>query len=271
MEKLNLTFLGESRKGSKLEQIKYCCPFCDDSDFHLGVHLVKRIFHCFHCGISGKTDNLTPALNSFKRRVEDYFKLKGQTSPERKEDLKLPYSFQTISPTSGLPFRYLCRRKITIPEIKKYHIGYCPESTYEERIIVPIYDDYILKYYVGRSYTNRTPKYMNAMVQKRNTIFRTHGGTPTKVVVVEGVFDAIRVGKVMPAVAILGKEINQGQVKAISEYASEAIVLLDPDAKQYGISLMSKLGYYMRISLKFLEKGDPGSTSVSELRRLLNE
>ena len=67
-------------RGSEVE-FKACCPFCDDSSYHLGLNREKERFNCFRCGESGNSVSL-------------YAKLYGVSNKEAFERLKENEEFQ---------------------------------------------------------------------------------------------------------------------------------------------------------------------------------
>lgn len=269
MEKIDISFLGQPvrKKGS---QLFFNCPFHEDDNGHLGVNVAKGVYHCFKCNSSGKIKELEAPLTDFKKKVEDF--LYGR--PEEKEGQKvlvtLPEDYQKIHSGSGLPYRYLRDRGISEDEIRKYKMGYCSSGFFAERIIIPIYMENILKYFVGRTYTNRAPKYLNTPVPKDSTIFKTFSGRVDKAIICEGVFDAISIGRVFPAISILGKVLNGSQqIMSIVGATRQAFVMLDSDAEKDGFLAASLLNYYIPTQVMFIKAKDPGSMTPKEIRKML--
>ena len=250
-EKLNVNSLGESKKTGNPDQLRYNCVFCDDDKYHLYVQFKKGVFHCHKCKTSGKLKDLKrypTSLSELKEKVN--LAVKGGEEYRSEVDripLRLPVEFRHLTPSTGLPYRYLRDRRVTDEEMERYSIGYCSEGFYGERIILPIYDKDELKYYVGRTYTNRIPKYLNAQSHRDQVIFKTFDGAVKRAVVVEGIFGALRIGKVFPTIALLGKTMSEHQMKLICQSTRRAYILLDPDAYGDTMQVAKRLNYYIEV------------------------
>lgn len=270
---LKLTGLGESKKTSTQYEIRYCCPFCDDQKYKLYVNLKKGVFLCQHCKSKGKLDKLHVVLDNFEETVERLLNRNvHMVNRIEKVEVSLPPEFiYPIKLKHGLPYTYLRDRLVTATEQEKFHIGFCSEGRYAERIIIPIYEFGSLKYFVGRTYTNREPRYLNAMADRKPIIFTTFKYPVERVFITEGIFDALRVGKLFPAASILGKVISKEQAIKISRLAKEAYIMLDKDAAKDSIEIVKILGYYIRTKIMFIEKKDPGSMSVEEILKAFVE
>jgi len=278
--KLSFSGLGEYKRRRGDYQFMFNCPFHEDTNFHLGVNTKKGIYHCFKCNMSGRLSDIEIPLSSFQDRVKEILGEKPgqgraitsfQASPRIALTCKvsLPGESKIVSLQSGLPYRYLKLRRVTDKEIIKYKIHYCSEGLFHDRIIIPIYNiDKVLIYFVGRAYLNLNPKYLNAPVPKEEIVYRTELETTDEVVVCEGIFDALRIGKVKPAVALLGKVASRKQINLITSHVRRLIyVMLDSDAKQEAFILYNQLSYYKKTRLILLDKKDPGSLQTEELER----
>lgn len=272
MNGLSLSNLGEQKKTLNPLQVRYNCPFCEDGKFRFYVHLRKRLYHCQKCKSSGKIEELKSTVSEFEEKVNKFMNPKVGVK-EKEADINFPASgYKTpITKEDGLPYKYLIKRGITDLEMKKYSMGYCSHGLFSERIIIPVYDNKKLVYFVARSFTNLVPKYLNSPSPKEEVIFKTFDGVVDRAIVVEGIFDAIRVGKIFPAIALLGKRITKGQINKIMEVAKSVIVVLDQDAHTYAWQVKEQLGYYLDTRIILLnEHKDPGSMKVSDIKQLIN-
>lgn len=269
MSKLSLAGLGEPIR-KKGNQVFFNCPFHEDTHGHLGVNLQKKVFHCFKCNVSGRLNELETPLNNFKEKVERYLYGDPDTGMATTPQLHLPREYKQASEQSGIPYRYLIQRELTKQEIDKYHLGYCSEGEFIDRIIIPVYTEGKLTYFMGRSYTNRAPKYMNAPIPKAGNVFKTFTKRQNKAIICEGAFDAIRIGRLFPAIALLGKVLNGSeQIISIMKSTKEAYVMLDRDAESEGFKTSCILNYYLSTKVMFIKDKDPGSMSMKELKRML--
>ena len=232
----------------------------------------KGIYHCFKCNASGRINDLKVGLDQFTSKVEKFLYGKGDSSPQTEAvPLSLPMGHKCVTPKSGLPYRYLINREMTDKEILTYKMRYCGEGPFKDRIIVPVYQDNELRYFVGRSYMKKSPKYMNAPVPKGGTIFSTFPGKVDKAIICEGIFDAVKIGKFFPAICILGKKLNGNeQIASIVKKTKEAFIMLDQDADHDAFSSYLVLNCYIptRVGL-FPKNKDPGSMTFAEIKDLL--
>lgn len=265
-----------------MSEVVYICPFCSqsprtnyspDDSGHLYVNARESVYHCFRCGAGGHVKDLCLTGMELKHEFEDNLpSLVHQPPPG-----KLVYEVSGLLRT--IPLRYLCDiRGLTLEEVSKYRIRY---DAGINRLFFPVYGIpggeplwYQSKDIAGGNY--RTPK-GNPFASC--TLFRTWGVplfTDSKQVVVftEGVFDAIRVGKICPAVAAFGKNIPEGRIKALTRLARFVIILLDSDTKHLSQELVFRvraegipavMGNITRLN------GDPGDTDVEVLRSIIKE
>ena len=58
-------------------------------------------------------------------------------------------------------------------QIIKYDFRYTLTGLFAHRIIIPIYQGGLLRYFLGRSYIDEDPRYMNAAAPKGDLLFTT--------------------------------------------------------------------------------------------------
>lgn len=266
--KIDISTFGEIVRTTKTDDF-YNCPFCSDTSGHLGLHRNRGVYHCFRCNASGIISELPYDLKNFHSLVQE--KLNGkQELFTTINQLELPRSFTRLNSGYTRPYRYLNRREITEYEMAKYSIGFCYEGFFANRIIVPIYYGSRLKYFVGRTYVNAIPKYTNAPIAKDDLVFKTFDQPVKEAVICEGIFDALKIGKVMPAIALLGKTISDGQLKRLlREKINKFIIMLDDDAKVDAFNIYQRLSLYRPCSLKLISEKDPGEMSIAQIREIL--
>lgn len=266
-----------------MSEVVYICPFCalsprtnssPDKTGHLYVNTRDNVYHCFRCGAGGPVSDLCLSRMELKHEFEDNLpSLVHQHAPG-----KLIHELTGLTRT--IPLRYLCDiRGLTLEEVSKHGIRY---NTGENKLFFPIYGIpggeplwYQSKAIAGGNY--QTPK-GNPFASC--TLFRTWGvplcvGRAKKTVVLtEGVFDAIRVGRVRPAVAAFGKNIPENRIKALTRLAESVIVLLDSDTKHLSQELVFRIrtmgtpavmGDITRLN------GDPGDTDMDTLQSIVEE
>ena len=265
--KLSLAELPDPRRVTTTNDY-YDCPFCSDSRGRLGVLRKKGIYHCFNCGASGRLKDM-PSVERFREKVD--LKLTG-----RRQDslfpstcvVALPPGYRKIVP-GCIASKYLAKRGINQELTDYYEIGYTTVGVFAHRIIVPIRKNGMMRYFVGRTYINDDPKYMNASAPKDDLVFQTFEDKVDTAVICEGIFDAFAIGRVMPSIALLGKTITPSQIGAIKRICRKAIVMLDSDAKVDGFKLFTTLGYHLPTRMVFIKHKDPGDMSKDQIKEAL--
>jgi DNA primase len=243
-------------------QMTFCCPKCSyeikglnhlDGKFNLEVNYKKNVFHCWSCDDHGSLYRLIKQYGT-KKQLKKFQLLKPETDeilPKKiYKKLRLPDEYISFKDVKGgmklLPqykqaINYLTGRNITKEIIEKYNIGFCLSGEYENRIIIPSYDNNgELNYFVGRSFLSRTKqKYKNPNVEKNDIIFNERLiNWDEPVYLVEGVFDSIFLPNSIP---MLGKFISDVLYEKIYENAKKVIIVLDGDAWQNAVDLYYKI------------------------------
>jgi len=235
----------------------YICPFCTkrrgspDRSGHLYSNIINKFFICHRCGAKGRNVSIasnTHALPLPANNLLDYLDSLYEADEEDRthpESGSLPPGVTPIL-TNSLAHDYLRGRGISNSDIVFYSLLDLPA---EGRVLIPIYVDNNIRYWMTRSYINTTPKYKNSPTPKYNVIFNyDHARYYNTVVVCEGAFSAINVGR--NAVALLGKYASFGQIKLLSELPCKRIVvLLDGDALDSSLDLAGKLSYYRDVHI----------------------
>lgn len=247
---------GECRHHNDVRgQITFDCPVCsydikglDEGDGKGNLEVNYKMF-VYKCWVCSETHNTHGHLNrlvfkygspiqirDFKLYTPDEFVVKNSGGFKK---VTLPKEFIEFSKvTEGMKlthkykeaYNYLKSRNITDEMVKKHRIGYCDKGQYENRIIIPSYDEYDdLNYFVARSFLRYSKrKYMNPQVDKEVLIWNEHLIDWDKTVyVVEGVFDSIFLDNSIP---MLGKFITNKLFEKIYDNAKKVVIVLDSDA-----------------------------------------
>jgi len=216
------------------------CPFHDDSTASLFVNPVRGLFHCFAGCVKG-SNGIASLLKKVETGLDIQFMMQFPDLiivEEEEEDTKIDINLDKL-PLATLN-DYLRRRHITEETIKefniKYHLGY-------DALIVPINDRQgNLVSYLRRN-LNTNPRYMNAkgtLVSQLLFPYDRFEAREGQLVVVEGVFDAIRAHQegFTNTVSTLGGQIRRGQLKILMEYARE--IVLCPDRDKEGVIIAER-------------------------------
>ena len=214
----------------------------------MSVNLDKGYFKCWVCDTRGKNvyriirkfgdHHQKKEWNTLTAQV-DYTQLEDifGESVETKQVIDLPKEFvslanRNVPPTGFAARNYLKKRGITKRDLVWWKLGYCHEGEYEGRIIIPSFDDDgNVNYFVSRSYDRQYyPKYKNPPVSKNIVFNDLFIDWSSDIVLVEGVFDAIKAGR--NSIPLLGSTLND-ESKLLSRIVKEdsaVYVALDPDA-----------------------------------------
>ncbi|MCP4383181.1 MAG: hypothetical protein GY798_17480 [Hyphomicrobiales bacterium] len=167
-------------------------------------------------------------------------------------------------------------RGLSPATIEKFEMGYCSRGVMSQRWCVPLHDEAgQLVAYCGRwadddDRPNDELKYkLPTGFSKTSVLFNLHRVLKmqaNQVVVVEGVFDAIRLHeRGIPAVALLGSSISEAQVALLGEATISAIVMLDGGADAARMKVVDRVAQVMLVQSVVLPVGvDPASADDSQ-------
>jgi len=163
--------------------------------------------------------------------------------------VKLPEEFKPLwnggdSIVKRHALSYLYKRGIDDNDILKYNIGYCETGEYEDKIIIPSYDDRgRLNFFVGRSFYQGKFKHKNPKVSKNIIGFDLLINWDTPLVLCEGAFDAIAIRR--NAIPLFGKSIqSELEKKIVANKVKKLYICLDSDALSNAIGLSKKFMSY---------------------------
>ena len=241
----------------------FICPKCKHNKKKLSINLEKNVFKCWICDYSGQDLlRLVKRYGEFSDR-SSWKELSGTVDLDKFEDiifssnkkepeevvLFLPDSFKTLTghikdPSSRHALSYLNSRGLFKEDILKWRIGYCDRGEFKNRVCIPSFsEDGDLNYFVARTYSDQFPKYKNPPIS-RNIIFNDlYVDWDEPVVLVEGVFDAIKADNSIP---ILGSILNENS-KLFQKIIKKNVIIyvaLDPDAKEKQNKLIKSLLEY---------------------------
>lgn len=246
-EKQTVTSILDTALGSsvllKADEHVYYCPFCHHHKRKMNVNVETQKYHCWTCDAKGRyIESLLRRLNVDARDIQRVHDIYGDTPTtyERADEiikLQLPKEFRqlafkpkSIDPLYNHAIYYLKRRRILMPDIIKYNIGYCESGLYKNRIIVPSYDaNDELNYFVARAIFDGDMKYKNPPVSRDIIVFENQINWAEPVTFVEGGFDAFSVKR--NVIPLLGKYVlSKLKAKIIEKGVSDITIMLDNDA-----------------------------------------
>lgn len=271
------------------------CPRCHDSKYRLYVNRRTKNWICHNCGGKGRS---AVAFLKWILRVDDASAVRTLAQsgsvvrldeddeederpvkkPTRFKEVALPPGYQPLSlpatEKSGPFWDYLIERKISPKMVYNYKMGYCRVGPYKWRIIIPVtmfgkrhgYVARTIREGVKRKYLNPDEMHTSRVLFNLDNVLDS--GTD-KVVLVEGVFDALRLPDL--AVCTFGKKISHEQMDLLAEAGFKKLVFCyDGDAlrdsSRYAASVPSYMACY-RATLP--PEYDPGNAPLTVLSQAI--
>ncbi len=261
--------------------IQLQCPFCNDGKYHLGWNILGQHFNCYACGSHPTWNALSLVLHkpvSYVREYSNRFLLDRSVVPVRTREIagecKLPAGSTDLSKRHK---KYLHDRGF-VPEklVELYNIKGTPAyAPIGQRVIIPIYWDGILVSWTARNITEEEPRYLKCPKDREALSCRSvlYGWTHSlrKAVVVEGIFDAWRLGP--GAVSTMGLGFSPEQVELLSTL-NKVFILFDNDkpAKRRSMDMAKRLCCITDVEIVELTGyADPAEIPPDKARKLMKE
>jgi DNA primase len=268
MDNTALLFLVESVLGKGQSTSKgnfaFKCPFCTHHKNKLEINLRttskrENFWHCWVCGSKGKS--LLALFKRIKAPQDKINELNILIVPANKEIhissdiLELPKEFISLSNIiedkiaqieAKHALKFLKKRGITQDDIIKYNIGFCKEGKYNDRVIIPSYDNNKrLNYFISRDYKEPSlQKYKNPPVSAKDVIgFELYINWDAPIILVEGIFDALTIKR--NVIPLFGKVIHGKLMeKLVKSSVNRIYIALDVDAKRDALKQAEMLMSY---------------------------
>lgn len=279
------TLLGKSHKRAR-ENYAFKCPFCNHSKPKLEVKLTtnekgENPWECWVCNTRGRTirsllrnlqipkEEARGILSCVRKGEGDFYNYENTevTLPEEFQPL---YSASTTSIIANRVRKYLYKRGLTDLDFLKYNIGYATKGEYQDRIIVPSYDENNkLNFFVSRSYENAYMKYKNPSVSKDIVAFENTINWTQPIIIVEGVFDAMAARR--NAIPILGKSLSKKLMqRLVSNKVQDIYIALDKDALKKALYYCEQfLSMGKKVYLVDMQDKDPSDMKFENFTRLI--
>ena len=232
------------------EEFLFYCPFCGHHKQKFSIRLNKKsgVFKCWipNCKKSGNVLYLIRRFGNKEQLLQykhilgiaDYKNLDSlfDEEVENKELVKLPEEFESL--LNGYSLRslrarnYLRSRNISEDIIVDYRMGYCSSGKYENRVIIPSFDQNgYVNYFVARTYNGSTAKYLNPKVSNNVIFNELNVEWDEPIILVEGVFDAINIGG--NSIPLLGSMLKEDSLlfQRIVESGQDVFIALDHNAE----------------------------------------
>ena len=229
-------------------ELLFICPSCDHHKYKLSINLDKNAFKCWVCDYRGRNiRRLVRRFGTFTQLqkwdeitnrfdIERFSELFSEEPIEEvKEQIDFPSEFISLTSkklpaTAKFAYKYLQERGLTDDDILHWKIGYCFNGNYRNRVVIPSFDDDgDINYFVARSHNGDSYKYKNPRASKNIVFNELFVDWNDDLVLVEGIFDAIRAGNAVP---ILGSTLRSDSrlLRKIVFNDTPVYIALDPDA-----------------------------------------
>ena len=279
-EKLKLLKKALGRCWTNDEEHQFHCPKCNHHKLKLSVNIEKGVFKCWICDYSGT--KISPLIRRFAPSYyADWRLLEGEVDLDKYDTIfadevelppqiiDLPENFQTLTGKKTRlkqkPLNYLYSRGFTDTDILNWKIGFCDFGEYQDRVIVPSFDsEGNVNFFIARSYTDDWMKYKNPKVSKDIIFNDLNVDWDNDVILVEGVFDAMKCKNAIP---LLGSTLRENSLlfQKICEKRPNVYLALDEDAKGKEFGIAKKLREYgiRTMSIKITPYRDIGEMPVA--------
>lgn len=247
-----------------MEEERSNCPDCGDKRNRLYTRVVdgnKKVYFCHNCNAKGIISDGTWTPSVALKELQRIMSKKDPTTFFEKK-IRLPYDF-----TLELPLKaslWLQKYSITLDEIKQFRFGWSPK---ERRLILPVFQDNQLIYYQGRTFekiTKDNPKYLNIRQSgAKNVYFRRNHSDSNTIVVVEDILSAIKVGRYVNSLALLGSYLPPSIIPILRGH--NVVFWLDDDKYESAFKFMTKVATRGIKSTTIRTKLDPKEVSNGEM------
>lgn len=280
--------------GANGDQAGFNCPFCEengkspDNNHHLYINISysssrSGLWICYRCGEKGGYQGLLrrlgiedrksyPTKKQFTQLVSDWEKSYSNSKDLENDKYYLPTTLPLCSWMDS--YRYLKDRGISDDDMVYYgmRIG---SGRFTDRVVVPVVEDGKIIFWTARAiFDDMVPRYLNPSVGKNGAVFNLEGARKmsSTVVICEGVFDAIRVGR--NAVSLFSKTLSSIQLKKLYQAKFfKYIVSLDGDARDETYKICKQLDSYGLSTYYVLlpDKVDPDDYGRENMNHLLKD
>lgn len=287
------------------DEIHICCPICGEIRYRLYINTSNGQVYCHNCQFKGNVVNLIQYVEgvSYATALQKFKDIKGNIIlPENienalekrlmapkvdvtKRPVPLPKEYQLISQSSNFIARratnYLNRRGITDKQIAQCKMGICSTGEYHHRIIIPVYLEDNLTFWVARAMSKTVPlkekSPSNTFYQygKSEVIFNLDRAARQyhSAVISEGIFDALSWGKI--GISLLGKVLYDSQLDLLLQYKSQLseglYIALDADAEADAMKMAGTLSEFFDVKIIRIpaEFDDPNNYLMTHSKRAM--
>lgn len=162
---------------------------------------------------------------------------------------------------------WLKKYGLTDQEIRDNKLMWSPRK---ELLIFPIIIDGEMVMWQGRYFGSNPdyPKYNTQGFPKGGGVYYILG-TGERLVLVEDVVSAIKVGRVASALPLFTNNLNSKQAIHLARYYEHVVIWLDPNMREHSLKLQRRLELFFKTVRVVYSDYDPKAHSDREIRELL--
>ena len=225
-------------------RLRMDCPSCQKKNtLSVSDDGYRRMYNCFsaNCDVKGVTNNRLTTTNS---RV--VFEKKSEPSVKHKvSDFQLPTTFVPLS-RNQKAVDYV--RSVNSYRAYLDNVVDIMYDIRQDRVVFLVKEDKKIVDAVGKSLTNRKPKWYR--YGKSNSGFIIHNSYNI-IFVVEDCPSSASVSLFSSSMAILGTNLLQSHIDVLKQY-KKVVVALDKDATAKAVELSRKISQFVKCSVAFL-------------------
>ena len=246
------------------QEYLFLCPYCNHHKKKFSINIEKNVYKCWVCDTRGlNTYQVVRKFGSYEQ-IRQWKILTNQVDsngfedifaePEKQKEEKIPLPKEFISLTNKNPSvtsvrasNYLKNRSLTKKDILRWKIGYCYDGEYGDRIIIPSFGmEGYANFFIARSYNNDWMRYKNPQVNRDIIFNELYVDWNKDIILVEGVFDAIRSYPMGSPIPLLGStlRVESKLFQQIIKHNSRVYVALDADAQSKASRITQNLMKY---------------------------
>ena len=268
------------------------CPYCKGKEF--GISMDKgHPFGCFRKKKCGKKGNIYTLIKDFKWDIKTYSKSSKLVNPFSKDVEEIGEEKEPITIPKILGYKriyesdYLFKRGFTKEDLLEHEFGVTFfEQNLLNRVIIPCYVRNELKTYTARLTYNSDviQKYYNSPFSETSKcVYRLSDVNSDTLIVVEGVFDKIRVYKYLKqlkmdkeisCVCTYGAKVSNYQLKMFFQRGVKSVIFFyEHDVKKELDSAIQKTINYGRFNVfyaRYSENIDPDDFTLEQFVETLD-
>jgi DNA primase len=255
----------------KEEMIFKICPHCGNDHWNFEVNITSKLYHCWVCDYKGR-DGGKFFVGISNEELATKYGIKADLTYNNDSEISSVFDG---SDEGNRALRYLRHRGMSDKEIGIYISGYGRSGRYKDYILIPLHTpDDEDGYVVGRSFTGRTPKYLNPEEAKSDKVVGYWTPNDKSVVVIcEGAFDAIALKRMIPNVMVMtGKVLTDNMVEFAHKF--EKIILWPdndvPHGQVHKMYEQMASGHNNVMIAHCGDKKDPGEMTTTEIFDIVN-